>query len=104
LKEKYSLKPVFLVLDNAKYQHCKAVMDKAADLGITLLFLPPCSPNLNIIERLWKFTKKQILYANYYDSADKFHRAVKGFFDTINFSRHDSLVKLLTLNFQLFDK
>ncbi|MBO5182052.1 MAG: transposase [Paraprevotella sp.] len=35
-----------------RYQHCKAVMDKAKILGIELLFLPPYSPNLNIIERL----------------------------------------------------
>jgi hypothetical protein len=60
-KEKYCDKPVVLVLDNAEYQHCKAVMEKAGELGITLLFLPPYSPNLNIIERLWMFTKKQIL-------------------------------------------
>ena len=102
LKEKYS-RPVFLVLDNAKYQHCKAVMEKSGELGITLLFLPPYSPNLNIIERLWKFTKKQILYAKYYDSSDKFHNAVKNFFDTVNQVHHDSLVKLMSLNFQLFD-
>ena len=60
LKEIYNLKPIFLVLDNAGYQHCNAVKEKAEALGMTLVFLPPYSPNLNIIERLWKFTKKQI--------------------------------------------
>jgi transposase len=74
LKEKYALKPIFLVLDNAKYQHCDAVKKKAEELGITLLFLPPYAPNLNII-----FTKKQILYAKYYDSPDRFHHAIRGF-------------------------
>jgi len=39
-------------------------------MDITLLFLPSYSPNLNIIERLWKFTKKEVLYAKYYDTAD----------------------------------
>jgi transposase len=40
LKEKYALKPISLVLDNAKYQYCGAVRKKAEELGITLLFLP----------------------------------------------------------------
>jgi transposase len=50
--------PITLVLDNAKYQHCDYVKNKAKELGIELLFLPSYSPNLNIIERLWKWTKK----------------------------------------------
>jgi transposase len=104
LKEKYALKPIFLVLDNARYQHCNAVMEKAEELGITLVFLPPYSPNLNVIERLWKFTEKQILYARYYDMPDRFHLAVRGFFDTINDNYCNSLLKLLTLNLQLFDR
>jgi transposase len=102
-KEKYAFKTIFLVLDNAKYQHCNAVKKKVGELGITLLFLPPYSPNLNIIERLWIFTKKQILYAQYHDSPSKFHPAIKGFFDTINDTSHNNLNlhKLLSLNFQL---
>ncbi|KAA6335973.1 hypothetical protein EZS27_015835 [termite gut metagenome] len=62
LKETHRDKPIKIVLDNAKYQHCKAVIEVAGNLGTELLFLPPYSPNLNIIERLWKFTKKKILY------------------------------------------
>jgi transposase len=103
LKERYSLKPIFLVPDNTRYQHCNVVMKKAEESGITLVFLPPYSPHLNIIERLWKFTKKQILYAKYYDSPDRFHRAVKGFFDTINENCYNNLFNLLSLNFQLFE-
>jgi transposase len=91
-------------LDNARYQHCLAVKTFAASIGIELLFLPPYSPNLNIIERLWKFTKKQILYAKYYDAPDKFHAAIKTFFKNINNKHSDDLHKLLTLNFQFFDK
>jgi transposase len=104
LKEKYGPKPIVLVLDNAKYQHCNAVMKKAEELGITLLFLPPYSPNLNIIERLWKFTKKQILYAKYYDSPEKFHLAVKRFFDTVNDDYPNDLINLFSLKFQLFEQ
>ncbi len=53
--------PVRLVLDNARYQHCALVMGLAKSLNIELLFLPSYSPNLNLIERLWKFIKKKVL-------------------------------------------
>ncbi|MDR3140733.1 MAG: transposase [Tannerellaceae bacterium] len=49
------------------------VLELAESLDIELLFLPAYSPNMNIIERLWRFTKKQILYGQYYDSPQKFH-------------------------------
>ena len=51
--------PITLVLDNARYQKCKLVQDFAASLGMELLYLPSYSPNLNLIERYWKFVKKQ---------------------------------------------
>ena len=60
--------PVKIVLDNAHYQHCDLVKQAAENLGIPLLFLPLYSPNLNIIEQLWKFTKKKIRYAQYYQT------------------------------------
>ena len=53
--------PLTVVLDNARYQRCAQVMTLAASLHIELCFLPPYSPNLNLIERLWKFVKKQCL-------------------------------------------
>jgi transposase len=102
LKEHYGNLPLKIVLDNARYQHCKFVEDAAKKLNITLLFLPSYSPNLNIIERLWKFTKKTILYAKYYESPAKFHLAITEFFQTINQKYNADLEKLLTLNFQFF--
>lgn len=94
--------PLKIVLDNARYQHCKLVEETAKQLNITLLFLPSYSPNLNIIERLWKFTKKKILYAKYYESPTKFHEAITTFFQTINQKYTTDLNKLLTLEFQFF--
>lgn len=95
--------PIAVVMDNARYQHCKAVMDKAGELGIDLLFLPPYSPNLNIIERLWKFIKKSVLYGRHYDKPAKFHQAIKEFLREINRKHQSELNSLLTLNFQITD-
>jgi transposase len=102
LKEHYGDLPLKIVLDNARYQHCKFVEEAAKKLNITLLFLPSYSPNLNIIERLWKFTKKKILYAKYYETPMKFHNAITDFYLTINQKYKADLKKLLTLKFQFF--
>ena len=102
LRTHYGALPLKIVLDNARYQHCKIVEAAAKELGITLLFLPSYSPNLNIIERLWKFTKKKKLYAQYYETPAKFHQAITGFFKTINPQYNEELKNLLTLKFQFF--
>lgn len=68
--------PITLVLDNARYQKCKLVMELAESLGIELLYLPPYSPNLNLIERLWKFVKKQCLYFIYYPDFNSFKGSI----------------------------
>jgi transposase len=104
LKEKYADKPIAIVLDNARYQHCFLVTTFAKSIGVHLLFLPPYSPNLNIIERLWKFTKKEILYGKYYDKPKLFHQAIQNFFDQINQKYKAELSTLLTLKFQFFDE
>lgn len=103
LKEKYNDKPIAIVLDNARYQHCFVVKTIAKSFGIHLLFLPPYSPNLNIIERLWKFTKKKILYAKYYNNPQQFHQAIQSFFKDINQNFQEELKSLLSLKFQFFD-
>jgi len=104
LRAKYNdKKPIAIVLDNARYQHCFLVKAMATSLNIHLLFLPPYSPNLNIIERLWKFTKKKILYAKYYDNPAAFHNAIRQFFDNINQEYNAQLHSLLSLKPQLFD-
>ena len=103
LREHYGTLPLKIVLDNARYQHCILVENAAKELNIMLLFLPSYSSNLNIIERLWKFTKKTILYAKYYETPLKFHTAITGFFQTINQNHNADLRKLLTLKFQYFE-
>lgn len=95
--------PVSIVLDNARYQHCQAVKDKAAELGISLIFLPPYSPNLNIIERLWKYARRHVLAGKYFDSPAKFHDALRHFFEVDYINHKPNLSSLLTLNFQSFE-
>ena len=60
--------PVTLFLGYARHQKCKLVQQLADELRIELLFLPSCSPNLNLIELQWKFVKKHVLNAKYYEN------------------------------------
>jgi transposase len=96
--------PLTVVLDNARYQRCRLVQEQAAQLGIELLFLPPYSPNLNLIERLWKFVKKKCLYSKYYDTFEKFQTAIEKCLAEASAKHQTELESLLTLNFQTFDK
>ena len=94
--------PVRLVLDNARYQHCALVIDLAKSLNIELLFLPSYSPNLNLIERLWKFLKKKKLYARHYDTFEAFRGAIDDCLSKIETEHRKELESLMTHNFQTF--
>jgi len=95
--------PITLVMDNARYQRCRFVMDLATALGIELLFLPPYSPNLNLIERLWKFIKKKCLYSEYYETFTDFKQAITGCIVETARGHKQELTSLLTLKFQTFE-
>jgi transposase len=95
--------PITIVLDNARYQHCRLVMEEAAALGIELLFLPPYSPNLNLIERLWKFVKKSAYTPKYYETFALFKAAIVGCLAEASGKHKPKLASLLTLNFQTFE-
>jgi len=94
--------PVTLVLDNARYQKCASVFEKAEELQIELLYLPACSPNLNLIERLWRFVKKEVLYSTHYDNFAKFKESIDSCLLGINNKFQQKMKSLMTLNFQLF--
>lgn len=96
--------PITVVLDNARYQRCALVQDCAQKLMIELLFLPAYSPNLNLIERLWKFVKKQCLYAKYYRDFDSFTTAIERCLHDAHTIHANTLNSLLSLNFQSFQK
>lgn len=96
--------PISLFLDNARYQRCALVIAKAANLNIELCFLPSYSPNLNLIERMWKFVKKQCLYSRYYPDFIAFKAAITACLDEAPTTHQSALNSLLTLRFQLFQK
>ena len=104
LKCLHPTSPVTVVLDNAKYQRCLHVTTYAKQMNIELLFLPGYSPNLNLIERLWKFIKKQCLYSEYYENFGAFKAAIIGCITDLPTKHKDDLLSLLTLRFQVFNK
>ena len=69
--------PITVVLDNVRYQKCARLQELAQRLGIELLYLPAYSPNLNLIERLWKWVKKNCLYSKYYATSEDFQKAIQ---------------------------
>jgi transposase len=96
-------RPVTLVLDNARYQHCRKVKEEAERLGIQLLFLPSYSPNLNVIERLWKFTKAKALRGKHYNDFQQFQQAIDACLDQTSGAYAANMKSLMTLKFQTFD-
>ena len=95
--------PITLVLDNARYQRNAVVQALAKQLGITLLYLPSYSPNLNLIERLWKFIKRRALYGRYHPTFAQFQAAIQEVLDGLSTTHAEKLKSLMTLKFQRFE-
>ena len=96
--------PITIFLDNARYQRCALVIEKAQSLNIEVCFLPAYSPNLNLIERIWKFVKKKCLYSHYYEKFPAFKAAISECLAETMSTHKDELDFLLTFRFQLFEK
>jgi transposase len=94
--------PITLVLDNARYQKCALVQGLAASLGIELLYLPGYSPNLNLIERLWRFVRKQSLDSTYYEDFAQFTTAIDQCLDGLPTIHKGEMETLMTHKFQTF--
>jgi transposase len=104
IADRYVGIPITLVLDNARYQKCALVQNLAELLNIELLYLPSYSPNLNLIERLWKFVKKKCLYSQYYQDFVTFKTAISDCLSQTHCKHRKDLSSLLTLRFQTFKK
>jgi transposase len=94
--------PITLVLDNARYQKCAVVQALAESLGIELLYLPSYSPNLNLIERLWRFVRKESLDSTYYEDFGRFTAAIDECLDGLHTVHEREMRTLMTHKFQTF--
>jgi len=93
---------IVIILDNASYNRSYYTTKYAEYYGLELYFLPPYSPNLNLIERLWKFCKSKLIYNKYYEKFDEFKNSIINFFEEIDNYKLE-LETLLTLKFQIFN-
>jgi transposase len=94
ISDEYAGKVIHIVLDNAKYQKCAVVQELAKTLGVNLVYIPPYSPNLNLVERLWKFVKSE-LRTKYYSCFDLFKDKIDSIIsgtDTVSKKKIDKLV------------
>lgn len=93
---------IYVICDNARYYRSKLVGQFLETSKIQLVFLPSYSPNLNLIERLWKFMKKQVLYNKYYEKFDVFKQTTLSFLENIQQYKSE-LDSLLTNNFHVLN-
>jgi len=91
---------IYIFSDNARYYRCRLVREYLETSRIELVFLPPYCPNLNLIERLWKYFRKQVLYNKYYERFADFETACQSFFGRIK-AHAEALRTLLAENFQI---
>ena len=83
--------PITLVLDNARYQKCAVVQALADSLKIELLYLPGYSPNRNLIERLWRFLRKESLNSTYDEDCSQFTTAIDRCLDDLPTGHKDEM-------------
>ena len=98
----YVGKPIHIILDNARYQKCKVVQELADQLKINLVYIPPYSPNLNLIERLWKFVKGK-LRTKYYDQFEFFQGKIDSIIERTGKEDKHAIDSLISGKVQLFD-
>lgn len=94
---------ITLVLDNAAYQKCTLVTELAKDLKIELLFLPSYSPNLNLVERLWRWIRKDCLNSKYFERFDDFKYTINQSLLMVSHEKKEEVESLFALNFQLYN-
>jgi len=93
---------IYLIADNAKYYRAKIVREfLEQNPRVKILFLPPYSPNLNLIERLWKFVKKKVTYNEYYEKFSVFKEKIMGTLNNMDIYQKE-LESLMTEKFHLF--
>lgn len=102
IRETYPEGAISIVLDNARYQKCHVAQSAANMMKIDLIFLPPYSPNLNLIERAWKFIRSKCLNSKYYPSFKDHFNAIVSCIDDFSCKFKIELKSLFSWNFQTF--
>jgi len=93
---------IYIVNDNARYYKNKVLNEYLETSRIEQVFLPAYSPNLNLIERLWKFMHKKVINNQYYEKSTEFKEKIMDFFENIG-DYKDELDSLMTFKFELFN-
>ncbi len=101
IRTQHGSKTIHLILDKSGYHRSSLVAEKASQINIKLHFLPPYSPNLNPIERLWKVMHEQARNNRFFKSAKDFKESIDGFFEKILPSIGNALDSRINDNFQL---
>jgi len=94
--------PIYVICDNARYYKNKELSAWLAGQRLVQVFLPPYSPNLNLIERFWKFLRQKIIDTAFYRTKGQFKTAVLNFFDRLD-EFGPELASLLTRKFHIID-
>lgn len=103
IEQKYPLaSSIKVILDNARYHYSKEVKQYIQSSKIDLVFLPSYSPNLNLIERFWKFFKKRLLYNTYYKDVQTFRKTCIKFFKNLNYYAEE-IAKFMDADFHLIE-
>ena len=101
LREKNGSKgTIYLIIDQAPYHRAESVAKAAKKLNIKIVFLPPYSPNLNPIERLWKVMNEHVRNNRFFKSAKDFKKKIEFFFNEKLPKIGGSLEKRINDNFQ----
>jgi transposase len=94
---------LYVISDNAKYYVSRVLKAYLVENPIIkLIHLPSYSPNLNLIERLWKYTRKEIINPHYYEKFEDFSNAIKCFFDNIG-QHKQALAQFIGNKFRFFN-
>lgn len=91
---------IYIICDNARYYKNKLLTERLKNSKIKQVFLPPYSPNLNLIERLWKFMRKKVINTHFYRKFDDFKKALLLFFENIEDFKAE-LETLISWNFHI---
>lgn len=95
VRKHYGDKPIAYFIDNASWHKTKKVKEYCEENKITLLFLPPYSPEYNPIERVWGYLKSKVKNI-YFSTAKKFIYFVTNLLQNINQTDKNTLLKLCT--------